>query len=381
MERNKPVLMQGNEAIARGAIDAGINFFAGYPITPSTEITEFMSRMLPKKGGVFLQMEDEIASISAIIGASLAGAKSMTATSGPGISLMAEGIGYAKMIEQPCVVVNVMRGGPSTGLPTQPSQSDIMQARWGNHGDAPAIVLYPYSVLECYELSVRAVNLAEKYRTCVVLLSDAMLGHMREPVIFPDMENVKIVQRVKPTIPPEWYKHYPDNAKYRAPMASFGDGYRFHVTGLAHDAHGFPTTRPDEIDAMMSRLKNKIILNLDDLVQVEVFGDESARVAIFAAGITARAAKAAVETAQEHGKKILLVRPLTLWPFPDKAVLQYLSDKKKIIVPELNQGQLSIEVKRVLGVPKKPRRIVELQKVTGELITPEEILRAVREDY
>jgi 2-oxoglutarate/2-oxoacid ferredoxin oxidoreductase subunit alpha len=381
MERNKPVLMQGNEAIARGAIDAGINFFAGYPITPSTEITEFMSRMLPKKGGVFLQMEDEIASISAIIGASLAGAKSMTATSGPGISLMAEGIGYAKMIEQPCVVVNVMRGGPSTGLPTQPSQSDIMQARWGNHGDAPAIVLYPYSVLECYELSVRAVNLAEKYRTCVVLLSDAMLGHMREPVIFPDMENVKIVQRVKPTIPPEWYKHYPDNAKYRAPMASFGDGYRFHVTGLAHDAHGFPTTRPDEIDAMMSRLKNKIILNLDDLVQVEVFGDESARVAIFAAGITARAAKAAVETAQEHGKKILLVRPLTLWPFPDKAVLQYLSDKKKIIVPELNQGQLSIEVKRVLGVSKKTRRIVELQKVTGELITPEEILRAVREDY
>ena len=379
MEKKKPILMQGNEAIAKGAVDAGINFFAGYPITPSTEITEFMSKELPKSGGVFLQMEDEIASISAIIGASLAGAKSMTATSGPGISLMAEGIGYSKTIEQPCVVVNVMRGGPSTGLPTHPSQADIMQSRWGNHGDAPAIVLYPHTVLECYELSVRAVNLAEKYRTCVMLLSDAMLGHMREPVVLPDMEKVKIVERIKPTIPPEWYKHYPDNPKYRAPLASFGEGYRFHVTGLAHDNHGFPTTRPEEVDKMMTRLKNKITQNLDDLVQVELFGDECARVAIFAAGITARAAKAAIETAHQHGKKMLLIRPLTIWPFPDEAVIKYLSDKKTIIVPELNQGQLSIEVKRVLGVTKKTRRIVEIQKVTGEMITPDEILRATRE--
>ena len=356
MERNKPVLMQGNEAVARGAVDAGINFFAGYPITPSTEITEFMSRELPRRGGVFLQMEDEIASISAIIGASLAGSKSMTATSGPGISLMAEGIGYAKMIEQPCVVVNVMRGGPSTGLPTQPSQADIQQARWCNHGDAPAIALYPHSVLECYELTIRAVNLAEKYRTCVMVLSDAMLGHMREPVLLPDLEKVKIIERIKPTIPPEWYKHYPDNPKYRAPLASFGDGYRFHVTGLAHDDHGFPTTRPDEVSAMMNRLKNKISQNIDDLVQIEVFGDESARVAIFAAGITARAAKAAIEIAHDHGKKLLLVRPLTIWPFPDEAVRTYLSDKKLILIPELNQGQLSIEIKRILGKSKKTRK-------------------------
>ncbi|MDP8322496.1 MAG: 2-oxoacid:acceptor oxidoreductase subunit alpha [Candidatus Stygibacter australis] len=379
MERNKPVLMQGNEAVARGAVDAGINFFAGYPITPSTEITEFMSRELPRRGGVFLQMEDEIASISAIIGASLAGSKSMTATSGPGISLMAEGIGYAKMIEQPCVVVNVMRGGPSTGLPTQPSQADIQQARWCNHGDAPAIALYPHSVLECYELTIRAVNLAEKYRTCVMVLSDAMLGHMREPVLLPDLEKVKIIERIKPTIPPEWYKHYPDNPKYRAPLASFGDGYRFHVTGLAHDDHGFPTTRPDEVSAMMNRLKNKISQNIDDLVQIEVFGDESARVAIFAAGITARAAKAAIEIAHDHGKKLLLVRPLTIWPFPDEAVRTYLSDKKLILIPELNQGQLSIEIKRILGKSKKTRKITELHKVTGELITPEEILTALKE--
>ena len=379
MERNKPVLMQGNEAVARGAVDAGINFFAGYPITPSTEITEFMSRESPRRGGVFLQMEDEIASISAIIGASLAGSKSMTATSGPGISLMAEGIGYAKMIEQPCVVVNVMRGGPSTGLPTQPSQADIQQARWCNHGDAPAIALYPHSVLECYELTIRAVNLAEKYRTCVMVLSDAMLGHMREPVLLPDLEKVKIIERIKPTIPPEWYKHYPDNPKYRAPLASFGDGYRFHVTGLAHDDHGFPTTRPDEVSAMMNRLKNKISQNIDDLVQIEVFGDESARVAIFAAGITARAAKAAIEIAHDHGKKLLLVRPLTIWPFPDEAVRTYLSDKKLILIPELNQGQLSIEIKRILGKSKKTRKITELHKVTGELITPEEILTALKE--
>ena len=379
MERNKPVLMQGNEAVARGAVDAGINFFAGYPITPSTEITEFMSRELPRRGGVFLQMEDEIASISAVIGASLAGSKSMTATSGPGISLMAEGIGYAKMIEQPCVVVNVMRGGPSTGLPTQPSQADIQQARWCSHGDAPAIALYPHSVLECYELTIRAVNLAEKYRTCVMVLSDAMLGHMREPVLLPDLEKVKIIERIKPTIPPEWYKHYPDNPKYRAPLASFGDGYRFHVTGLAHDDHGFPTTRPDEVAAMMNRLKNKISQNIDDLVQIEVFGDESARVAIFAAGITARAAKAAIEIARNHGKKLLLVRPLTIWPFPDEAVRTYLSDKKVILIPELNQGQLSIEIKRILGKSKKTRKIAELYKVTGELITPEEILDTLKE--
>ena len=379
MERKKPVLMQGNEAVARGAVDAGINFFAGYPITPSTEITEFMSRELPRRGGVFLQMEDEIASISAIIGASLAGAKSMTATSGPGISLMSEGIGYAKMIEQPCVVVNVMRGGPSTGLPTQPSQADIQQARWCNHGDAPAIAVYPSSVLECYELTMRAVNLAEKYRTCVIVLSDAMLGHMREPVSLPNLENVKIIERIKPTIPPEWYKHYPDNPKYRAPLASFGDGYRFHVTGLAHDSHGFPTTRPDEVEIMMDRLRNKITQNIEDLVQIELFGDESARIAIFAAGITARAAKAAIEIAHQHGKKLLLVRPLTIWPFPDEAVRTYLSDKKMIIVPELNQGQLSIEIKRVLGKSKKTRKIVEINKVTGEMITPEEILKAMKE--
>ncbi len=384
IKKREPVLMQGNEAIARGALDAGVNFYAGYPITPSTEIAEIFSYELPRRGGKFIQMEDEIASISAIIGGSLAGAKTMTATSGPGFSLMQEGIGFAKMTETPCVVVNVMRGGPSTGLPTKPSQSDIMQARWGNHGDAPAIVLYPNSVMESYELSIRAVNLAEKYRTCVVLLSDEVLGHMRETVNLPDLSKIKIINRIKPTIPPEWYKHFPENPKYPMPMASFGEGYRFHVTGLSHDEKGFPTNKAKEISLMMERFRKKIEYYIKDIVQIESFFMEDAKIAIFAAGITARAAKEAVMKARKRGIKVGLLRPLTIWPFPDAAVKKYLGDKKAIIVPELNEGQLSLELKRVMGgiwnyEIRKTKNIVELHKNSGELITPEEIFRTIRE--
>ena len=378
------VLMQGNEAIAKGALAAGVNFFAGYPITPSTEIAEILSAELPKIGGKFIQMEDEIASISAVIGGSLAGAKAMTATSGPGFSLMQEGIGFAKMTEVPCVVVNVMRGGPSTGLPTSPSQADIMQARWGNHGDAPAIVLYPNSVLESYELAIRAFNLAEKYRTCVTLLSDEVLGHMREAVMLPEMDKVKIIDRIKPTIPPEWYKHYKNNPKYISPLASYGEGYRFHVTGLAHDERGFPTNRADETAILMDRLKNKILHHIDDLVQIESYMIEDATRVIFAAGISSRAAKEAVNILRKAGRRVGMLRPLTIWPFPDDAVRKYLSDKKMIIVPELNQGQLSRELKRVMGgvwnySKQKSRKIVELQKNNGEIITPEEIVTLFRE--
>ena len=384
IKKREPVLMQGNEAIARGALDAGVNFYAGYPITPSTEIAEIFSYELPKRGGKFIQMEDEIASISAIIGGSLAGAKTMTATSGPGFSLMLEGIGFAKMTETPCVVVNVMRGGPSTGLPTKPSQSDIMQARWGNHGDAPAIVLYPNSVMESYELSIRAVNLAEKYRTCVVLLSDEVLGHMRETVNLPDLSKIKIIDRIKPTIPPEWYKHFPENPKYPMPMASFGEGYRFHVTGLSHDEKGFPTNKAKEISRMMERFRKKIEYYIEDIVQIESFFMEDAKIAIFTAGITARAAKEAIIKARKRGIKVGLLRPLTIWPFPDAAVKKYLGDKKAIIVPELNEGQLSLELKRVMGgiwnyEIRKTKNIVELHKNSGELITPEEIFQAIRE--
>jgi len=380
----KSVLMQGNEAIARGALAAGVNFFAGYPITPSTEIAEICSVELPKNGGKFIQMEDEIASISAIIGASLAGAKSMTATSGPGYSLMTEGIGFAKMTETPCFVVNVMRGGPSTGLPTKPSQSDIMQSRWGNHGDAPAIVLYPNSVSESYELSIRAVNLAEKYRTCVVLLSDEVLGHMRETIELPDLSKIKIVNRIKPTIPPEWYKHYPENPKYPMPMASYGEGYRFHVTGLSHDSKGFPTNRADETEVMMNRLSKKIEHNIDDIIQIESYEMEDAKVVVFAAGITSRAAKEAVVAARKKGIKVGLLRPLTIWPFPDAAIKKFLGNMKAIIVPELNEGQLSLEIKRVMGGIwnydiRKTKHIIEMHKTDGQLITPNEILQTIKE--
>ena len=381
---DKMILMQGNEAVARGAIDAGVDFFGGYPITPSTEIAEILSAELPKIGGKFIQMEDEIAGISSIIGASLAGAKAMTATSGPGFSLMMEGIGFAKITETPCVVVNVMRGGPSTGLPTKPSQSDIMQSRWGNHGDAPAIVLYPDSVKEIYELTIRAVNLSEKYRTCVVLLLDEVLGHMREAVVLPDLEKVKIVNRIKPTVPPEWYKHYQDKPKYIHPMASYGEGYRFHVTGLAHDACGFPTNRADEVKIMMDRLRKKITHHLKDLIQVENFQMEDAKTAIFAAGITARAAKTAVEKLRKSGKKIGLIRPLTIWPFPDEAIKEYFKDVNTIIVPELSQGQMLGEIQRVMGGiwninTSKTKRIIPIQKCNGELITPDDIVNKVEE--
>ena len=380
----KTVLMQGNEAIARGALAAGLDFFAGYPITPSTEIAEICSIELPKINGKFIQMEDEIASISAIIGASLAGAKTMTATSGPGYSLMTEGIGFAKMTETPCVVVNVMRGGPSTGLPTKPSQSDIMQARWGNHGDAPAIVLYPNSVSESYALSIRAMNLAEKYRTCVVLLSDEVLGHMREPIELPDLSQVKIVRRITPTKPPEWYQHYPDNPKYPMPKASFGEGYRFHVTGLSHDAKGFPTNRADETKVLMDRLRNKIAHHIDDIVQIENYKMQDAKIAIFAAGITSRAAKEAVVIARKKGIKVGMMRPLTIWPFPDALVKKYLGDKKAIIVPELNEGQLSLELKRVMGgiwnyEIRKTKKIKEINRTDGLLITPDQILQSIME--
>ncbi len=378
-EKKTIKLMQGNEAIALAAMDAGVDFFAGYPITPSTEVAEILSQKLPAAGKTFIQMEDEIASIAAVIGASLAGAKAMTATSGPGFSLMQEAIGFAKITETPSLIVNVQRGGPSTGLPTKPSQGDIMQARWGSHGDAPAIVLYPDSVKESYELTIRAVNLAEKYRTCVVLLLDEVLGHMREAVEVPDVSKIRIINRIKPTVPPEWYKHYEENQKYLSPVASYGEGYRFHVTGLAHDQYGFPTNKAAEVDVMMKRLKKKITTNIRDLVQIESFKMDDAKIAVFAAGITARSAKAAVMMARSEGLKVGLLRPLTIWPFPDDAVKKMLKNVESVIVPELNQGQFIHEIER-LAKDKEDGKIIPIQRVDGELITPRDILKKIKEE-
>jgi 2-oxoglutarate ferredoxin oxidoreductase subunit alpha len=289
-----------------------------------------------------------------------------------------EGIGSAKITETPCVVVDVLRGCPSTGLPTKPSQRDIMQSKWGSHGDAPAIVLYPHTVKECYELAIRAINLSEKYRTCVTLLLDEVLGHMREAVKLPDISNIRIINRLKPTVPPEWYKHYDENQKYLSPVASYGEGYRFHVTGLAHDALGFPTNKASEVATMMKRLKKKITYNIRDLVQIESYMMEDAKIAIFAAGICARSAKAAIKAAREYGIKVGLLRPITIWPFPDDAVRKMLRDVETVIVPELNEGQLIHELER-LTKDKGDGRLIPIQRVDGELITPNDIFSAIKE--
>lgn len=375
-EAKRPRLIQGNEACAEGAIAAGCRFYAGYPITPSSEIAEVLSYRLPAVGGTFIQMEDEIASLGAVIGASLAGVKAMTATSGPGFSLMQEHIGFACMAEVPCVVVNVMRGGPSTGLPTNPSQGDVQQARWGTHGDHPIIALSPCSVRECFDLTVRAFNLSEKYRTPVILLMDEVVGHMRENVLLPEVGEVEVFDRVRPSVPPEWYIPYEDTPFGVPPMAPFGEGYRYHVTGLTHDVRGFPTLREDEIQPFMERLFRKIWSHLEDIQTWDEFMTEDAEVCIVAYGSVARAGKRAVIEARMQGKRVGMVRLVTIWPFCRRAIESVLDRCKLIVVPEMNMGQISREVKRVV---RGRAEVVAVSKAIGRLLTPAEILEPLME--
>ncbi len=362
-------LIQGNEACALGAIAAGCRFFGGYPITPSSGIAEQMVRMLPEVDGVFIQMEDEIASLAAVIGASLGGSKAMTATSGPGFSLMQEHIGFATMAEVPCVIVNVMRGGPSTGLPTSPSQGDVMQARWGTHGDHPAVVVAPASVGEVHELTVRAFNLAERFRTPVIVTYDEVVGHTRESVMLP--ERVQVVDRERPTVPPEDYR-----PKRAAPdgvpaMAGFGDGYRFHVTGLAHDERGFPTQDNAVAGALLTRLHRKIEDHLEEVIDVEEYMLDDADVVLFAYGIVGRSAREAVRRARDTGLRAGLFRPRTLWPFPGERLAQVTARANKVIVAEMNLGQMIAEVQRaVVG----PVEVVGHLRADGKPITPSELL-------
>lgn len=370
-------LVQGNEACAEGAIAAGCRFFAGYPITPSSEIPERLSIYLPQVDGVYIQMEDEIASMGAIIGASLAGAKSMTATSGPGFSLMQENLGYACIAEVPCVVVNVMRGGPSTGLPTYPAQGDVMQARWGTHGDHPIIALCPSSVLECFTLTIKAFNYSEKYRTPVILLMDEVVGHMREKVVFPGPGQYEIIDRVKPSVPPEWYLPYEDTSFGVPPMGIFGEGYRYHVTGLIHDIRGFPTLRQDEIEPFLLRLFRKISTHFDDIQLVESHEIEDADLVLIAYGCVARSAHRAMVEARAQGLKVGLMRLITLWPFPRRFVEPLTKAKKTLLVPEMNMGQISREVKRV---NQGMTSVLTLNKVDGTIIHPKEILAKIREE-
>ena len=364
-------LLMGNEACVEGGLAAGVEFFAAYPITPANEIGEIFSERLPESGGKFIQMEEESASMGAVIGASVGGLKSMTATSGPGFSLMQEHIGFAAIAEVPCVVANVMRGGPSTGLPTRPSQGDVMQARWGTHGDHPIIVLSPHTVKETFDLTITAVNFSEKYRVPVILLMDEVVGHMREKVRLPDPGSIEIINRVKPDAPPDWYKPFEDNKTGVPPMANFGEGYRYHITGLTHDEMGFPTSKPDEIKAFNERLFRKITLGLKEIQLCERVMVDDADVVIVAYGCVARAAKQALVELREKGVKAGLLRLITLWPFPRRA-LEPLSKKvKKFIVPEMNMGQIYREVLRVNAGRAK---VVKVKRVDGELMTPQEIV-------
>ena len=369
--------LQGNHACALAAVAAGCRFYAGYPITPSSEIAERMAAELPKVGGVFIQMEDEIGSMGAILGASMGGVKAMTATSGPGFSLKQENLGYGAMVEIPCVVVNVMRGGPSTGMPTRPAQGDVMQARWGTHGDHPIIVLTPASVMEVYEQTIRAFNLAEALRTPVVVLYDETVGHLMETVDVPDPGSLKLVDR-------KWadgagagekflpFKHTDDHVPV---MARPGDGNRCHMTGLTHGENGFPTQNPAEVTRMMRHLLGKLDHHRDLVTAFQALECDDAEVLVVAFGITARAAQRAVKTARSNGINAGLFRPITLWPFPEEPFLKIASKARSIIVAEMNAGQLSLEIERLCGGD----RIARINRIDGEPIEPAEILGKIEE--
>lgn len=369
-------MMSGNEACVEAALLAGVRFYAGYPITPSSEIAELMAARLPKCGGKFIQMEDEIASMAAVIGASLAGVKAMTATSGPGFSLKQENIGYAAMTEVPCLIVNVQRGGPSTGLPTLPSQGDVMQARWGTHGDHPIIAIAPSSVGETFMQTIRAVNLSEKFRVPVILLLDEIVGHVTEKVVMPDLASVEIFNRVKPAMAPAEYVPYAETATDVPPMAVIGEGYRYHVTGLTHDEFGFTTSDPKKIDALIRRLHRKIENHREEIIQVATEYLEDAKIAVLAYGSTARSARRAVLMAREEKIPAGLFRPITLWPFPEQEIFQLSEKVSHLIVPEMNLGQIAHEVEHAT---KGKAEVLSITRVDGEPIRPQQIFEKIKE--
>ncbi len=364
--------LQGNYACALGAIAAGCRFFAGYPITPSSEVAEGMARELPKVDGVFIQMEDEIASMGAILGASMGGVKAMTATSGPGFSLKQENLGYGAMAEVPCVVIDVMRGGPSTGMPTRPSQSDIMQSRWGSHGDRPVIVLAPASVAEVYSETVRAFNLSEALRTPVVVLIDEVIGHLVETIELP--ESVETVERKWANGGTADFLPFEADEDLIPPMVRPGDGHRIHTTGLTHGENGFPTQEPAKVDQVMDRLLGKIGHHIDLIESFEAIECEDAEILIVAYGISARAARSAVAQARDKGLKAGLFRPVTLWPFPEQAFLEAAAGAKSVLVPEMNAGQLCLEIERLCATEGK---VVSMPRIDGEPIAPSDILEHV----
>ncbi|MFP3985907.1 MAG: 2-oxoacid:acceptor oxidoreductase subunit alpha [Candidatus Bathyarchaeia archaeon] len=367
--------MQGNEALAEAAIISGCRFFAGYPITPASEIAEDLATRLPQAGGIMIQMEDEIASMGAVIGASWAGAKAMTATSGPGFSLMQENIGYAFMTETPCVIVDVQRAGPSTGQATKCGQGDVMQARWGTHGDYAAIVLSPNSVQEMFDLTVRAFNLAEKHRTPVVLLADEITAHMREQMSAPPLKKIEVVDRKKPN--PSQKSFF--GGEEVPPMPSVGEGYNVTVTGSTHDAFGIRFTADPEVHrSLVTRLVSKIRNNAELLMDFEAYNVNDCNVGFVSFGCTSRAVYEAVEMASNRGIKAGFVRLKTLWPFPEKIVQTMAQKAETIIVPELNLQQIFFEVQRVVSGAAE---VVPLNKVGGgEMLTPEELFSEIKRE-
>lgn len=372
----KVVLMQGNEACVHGALYAGMEFFAGYPITPSTEIAEVSSELLPRIGGRFIQMEDEIAGIAACIGGAIAGKKSMTATSGPGFSLKQENIGYACIAEIPCVIVNVQRSGPSTGLPTSPAQGDYMQAKWGTHGDHPVIALSPTTVRETFELTVKAFNFAEKFRTPVILLMDEVVGHLRENMEVPEPGELEVIDRKRPDCPPEEYRAYAMTEDLVPPMADFGKGYRYNITGLFHDETGFPTNNTEVAGKQLDRIMKKVENNFDEINIYEEYMLEDAQYAFITFGGMARSVKEAIRTLRKEGIRIGAFIPKTVWPFPEKQINKLVSDMDGVFVAEMNLGQMILEVQRA---SQERNKIHAINKANGEVITPEEIVKSFME--
>lgn len=365
--------MSGDIACAEGALSAGCRFFAGYPITPATEIAERMAERMPQVGGVYIQMEDEIASMNAVLGASWGGLRAMTATSGPGFSLMMENLGLGIMTETPCVLVNVQRGGPSTGLPTLVGQGDMMQARWGTHGVYEIIALSPTSPQEFFDLTVRAFNLAEKYRTPVLVMADEVVGHMTERVVIP--EEVPYFPRRKPNLPPGDYSSFQPGEDLIPPMANAGEGYHIHVTGLTHDERGYPVTDEVTQERLVRRLVEKIRGHKKDIIILEEKGVERAEVIVCSYGISARVSLWAVELARREGIEAGMLKLLTVWPFPQERIREVATKVKAFVVPEINYGQIALEVERSAGGRAE---VIPLTHMGGGLHEPEDILKAIR---
>jgi len=368
--------ISGDEACAEAGLSAGCRFFAGYPITPATEIAERMAGRMPDVGGVYIQMEDEMASMNAVLGAAWGGAKAMTATSGPGFSLMMENLGLGIMTETPCVLVNVQRGGPSTGLPTLVGQGDMMQARWGSHGPYEIIALCPTSPQEMFDLTIEAFNLSEKYRTPVLLMADESVGHMTERVVIPPAESLKLYSRRKPTVPRDKYRPYEADPDGVPPMACAGEGYHMHVTGLTHDERGYPlTTDPAVQERLVHRLIEKIRANRADIIRVESEGLDDAEVIVVAYGITARVALWPVELARQEGIKVGWLKLVTAWPFPEDLIRQLARRVKAFVVPEINYGQMVLEVERCAGGQAATYLVPH---AGGDVHEPHVILEAIR---